>query len=273
MIKHGAIAIIAVSLRAASSLAGETGASEWAKGQLSSARLISAGGFDGGSYKAALEITLKGNAHTYWRNPGDAGAPPVFVFDGSDNLASATPRFPAPKRIVEDGSDVFGYVGRVMIPIDVAPRDPVKPVSVALVLRYAACEKICVPAEARLSLNLTPSAAPTALAPDIADAIKSLPKPIAIGGPAMTATRKIGPVKPTWNIAFDPTSTGASDLFSEAAEGWFFDTRRAADGTFDLILEEKPAEAATPVTVDLTYVDGPKAFATSIRLDASAATP
>jgi DsbC/DsbD-like thiol-disulfide interchange protein len=273
MMKSAPFALFVAAAWLCPAVAGEPGATDWSAGTLSSARLIAAGGLQGGTYGTAVEITLKGKAHTYWRNPGDAGAPPVFHFEGSVNLAEARPRFPAPTRIVEDGSDVFGYLDGVVFPIEVTPRDPGKPVELALVLQYAACERICIPAEARASLTLSPSDAPTALAGRVEAANAALPTPLASGGPALRVTPKPGATKPTWTIAFDPPVGASADLFSEAPEGWYFDTKRGDVGGFDLIREEKPADAASSVEIDLTLVDGARAFVTSIRLDAAAATP
>ncbi len=273
MLKSARLLIPLALIAALPARAGESGSSDWVRGQISSARLIAAGGLESGVYRAGVEIALDGRAHTYWRNPGEAGAPPVFKFDGSVNLAEARARFPAPTRITEDGSDIFGYLQGVVFPIEVTPRDPARPVELVLDLRYAACERICIPVEAQTRLTLAPSDAPTAVADRVNAANAALPKPIAIGGPALRATLKAGGDKPTWSIAVDPPASAGADLFSEAPESWFFDTKRVAAGGFELILEEKPSDAKGPVDVDLTLVDGARAFVTSIRLDASAAKP
>jgi DsbC/DsbD-like thiol-disulfide interchange protein len=273
MMKTAPIALVFAIAWLGAANAGEVGASDWSKGPLSSARLISAGGLSGGVYHAAVEITLKGNAHTYWRNPGDAGAPPVFHFESSSNLADARPKFPAPMRIAEDGLDVFGYLRSVVIPIEIKPRDPGKPVEFSMRLQYAACERICIPAEADATSTLSPVAAATPFTDAVAAANAALPTPLAKGGPALRVAAKPGAPKPTWSIAFEPPVGAGADLFSEAPEGWFFDTKRAADGGFDLILEEKPADANSPVAVELTMVDGDRSFVTSIRLDGGTATP
>jgi len=141
------VALLAIAGAAAPAAA--QSASAWVQGPLSSVRLI-AGNADGGVWRAGIEITLKSGAHTYWRSPGDSGVPPTFDFAGSTNLKSADVKFPAPKAMEEAGMQIFGYEGAVVFPWQIAAADPGKPVAIVLHLQYAACEKTCRPAEARL---------------------------------------------------------------------------------------------------------------------------
>ena len=102
MIQASAIALGALTVPAASA---EEFSTQWAASAKSQARLVAA---DEGL--AGFEIRLAPGAITYWRDPGDAGAPPAFDFSGSDNVAKVEPVFPAPERIAEsDGSEAFGY--------------------------------------------------------------------------------------------------------------------------------------------------------------------
>ena len=55
-------------------------------------------------YIAAVEIKLTPKAITYWRQPGEAGVPPQFSFQGSENVARAEFLFPTPQRLDEDGA-------------------------------------------------------------------------------------------------------------------------------------------------------------------------
>ncbi len=112
-------------------------------------RLIAGAPHGRGLYAAAAEIKLSGAAITYWRTPGDAGVPPAFSFQGSDNLAAAAVAYPAPARIDEQGLEAFGYRGSVTFPIAVTARDPAKPVRLRLTLDYAVCDNICLPAKER----------------------------------------------------------------------------------------------------------------------------
>ena len=255
---------MAASFFAPSTIArAQVGASEWSDARLAAARLVAAAGLHQGHYQAGVEISLKGASHTYWRNPGDSGAPPVFKFDGSKNLAGARVFYPAPRRIGEDGLDVFGYLGSVVFPVEATPVDPKKPVELHLDLQYAACERICVPAEARATLTLSPGDASTGMEAEIAAAFKALPSPLERSPRVARAPKS---EKPTWELRFDPPLATDDDVFAAAPDNWFFTTRRDGDHVA-LTLEQSPSDATAPVIVDLTLVGGRAAHQTSVRLD------
>src|ERR687891_1737067 len=78
--------------------------SPWDEGLQSAARLIAAraAGTGGGLlYRSGVEIRLNPGWKTYWRYPGDSGAPPTFDFSKSENVKSATVLFPAPLRFAD----------------------------------------------------------------------------------------------------------------------------------------------------------------------------
>ena len=255
--------------------AADTLASPWSQGAKSRARLVAAGGLDDGVYKVGVEITLSRNALTYWRSPGDAGVPPVFAFGGSANLADAKVLYPAPGRYIEGGGAAFGYRDRVVFPVEVRPADPSRPVSVKLDLNYAVCENICIPAEASMQMSLRPDAPRSAEAADIEAFRQKVPQPI-----AMTVTPRFhlwgvrDAAKPTWRVKLANPPAAGADLFAEGPDGWYFDTARSGDLTFDIILAEKPKTSALPLDgVVLTINEGDRAYEATTRLDAPAPKP
>ena len=128
-------------------------------------RLIDGGNPDG-ERMAGVDIRLKDGWKTYWRVPGDAGTPPVFDWSKSENLASATVLWPAPKRYFDpEAGEAIGYKHRVVFPVRVRPKEAGKPVILRLSLDYALCKEMCIPAHADLERTL-----PARAAPDAADA-------------------------------------------------------------------------------------------------------
>ena len=244
--------------------------SPWAQGDKSRARLLAAGGLAEGRYLAGVEIRLAPKNLTYWKLPGDAGVPPVFSFEGSKNLKSAQALYPAPRRFPEAGGEAFGYMDEVLFPLMVTPIDPTKPVSVALKLDYATCEKICIPARAELSLELAPTAKPGAEAGLLRAWLDRTSRPP--GDPAAPRPVLTPAEKPNaWHVRF--SGQAPADLFAEGPDDWFFDTRRSADG-FDLILAQQPADApAGSVELILTMVVGDRAFEARTPLDVGRAKP
>ena len=255
LVQISAALVIALVASGAPAYAQE--ASAWARDAKSMARLVAAGGRD---MAAGVEITLAPGAVTYWRAPGEAGVPPRFSFEGSANLARAEVFYPAPKRIAEPDGEVFGYEGGVTFPISVTPIEPAEPVGLSLHMDYAACERICVPARADLALTLAPSAPPSRFSASLAAAFASVPSQAEPGRVSVTRNADGWLVRPR-----------ADDLFVEAPEGWFFQSRKRADG-FVLTLAQRPPGApdAPPPALRLTFVDGDRAFEAVIDLDAAA---
>src|ERR1700754_4067048 len=95
-----AVAAYAISTLAVPATAED--ASRWDGDARSAIRLI-AGSRSGGVVRAGVQIRIKPGWHTYWRNPGDAGVPPRFDFQGSQNVKSVDVRWPSPKRLPEAG--------------------------------------------------------------------------------------------------------------------------------------------------------------------------
>jgi DsbC/DsbD-like thiol-disulfide interchange protein len=243
--------------------------SEWAVGLKSSARLL-AGDAAEGRLQAGVEIKLSPGAITYWRDPGDAGLPPVFSFEGSLNLADAQAFFPEPRRLNEGAGEAFGYDHSLVLPIEVEPIDPTKPVALSLKLGYAVCEKICVPAKADLHVLLSPGAASSPYAKAIAQAKAEVPRPVewsALAGKAQLSAAGDA----MWRLCFESQQGRERDLFVEGPERWWFAVKREAaspsgESCFVVKLEQKPDGAQLPVRAKLTVTGGAGAFETEVAI-------
>ena len=242
--------IALVALTAPTARSADLFSTDWAASAKSQARLVAAG-----DDLAGFEIRLAPRAITYWRDPGDAGVPPTFDFSGSDNVLKVEPVFPAPERIAEsDGSEAFGYEQGVVLPLRVEPRDPAKPVTLAVYVNYAVCERICLPARARLKLTLPD--APSPYAGLVEAALDEAPRPV--------PPKEFGDLSPDgadkWRLC-TPHETGKSlDLFVEAPEGWRIAAKPAphdaSSDCFRLTLIEKTKDADLPVALRLTMTGG-----------------
>src|SRR5262249_37492548 len=155
----------------------------------SAARLIAGARAAGVVLRAGIEIRLKTGWHTYWRYPGDAGVPPQFDFKGSQNVKDVQVLWPAPRLITEAGGNAIGYVGEAIFPLRVLAQDPALPVVLRLKLDYAICEKLCVPAEARLELALSKRQASRDAA--LAAAEARVPKRVGLGEGDALAIRAV----------------------------------------------------------------------------------
>jgi DsbC/DsbD-like thiol-disulfide interchange protein len=228
-------------------------------------------------WRVGVEIHLAEGALTYWRTPGGAGVAPVFSFAESMNVAQVAIRYPAPTRIEEEGTEVYGYRDDVTFPLEVTPREASLPMILTLTLSYAVCERICLPAQATAALDLPARPAPTPLEDAqslaLARAEASVPQPLSRGErDAMVSIAPLeGAIPPAWRVVVH--GDAARDLFAEAADGWYFETRRAdVPGAFLIIQAEKPktaGDAAVPVT--LTLAGSPRSYEFGAMLDRRAA--
>ena len=207
-----AIAIV-VSPCLSATIAMAQDASAWDKGLHSAARLI-AGAANDAQRQAGVEIRLDPGWHTYWRDPGDSGVPPTFDFSGSENVKSVNVLWPAPMRFPDgDGGYSIGYTQSFILPLQVVPKNTAHAPVVHLKLGYAVCEKLCVPADANLTLHLASSGK---AASAIAKAEARVPRRTPIGvntGLAIRSMRRDG----SGRIVIDVAAPGgeAVDLFAE----------------------------------------------------------
>ena len=111
-----------------------------------------------GTRTVALRITLADGWKTYWRAPGDAGIPPHFTFDGSQNLASVEMLWPRPEIFQSAGQRTVGYHHELVLPIVVTPTDIGEPIRLETLIEMGICEEICVPVEVELLAEIAASA-------------------------------------------------------------------------------------------------------------------
>jgi len=250
--------------------------SPWAKADKSEVRLISAGSSDADkSQRVGVDIRLARGWHTYWRYPGDAGIPPRLDWSGSTNLASAEIRWPAPRRIlVEGGIESIGYTDGVLFPVIVRPVDTTKPIALRLKIDFGVCEKICIPASARLALDIPPESGKQNAALEAAEArVPLAPKP------GDTVPRVIGsklqPGKPPQALIEVAVASGKSiDLFAEGPTGdWALPLPKLVEhkggrARFSLTLEGAPTGTGPiPPKLRLTLISGNDAIESLVPLD------
>ncbi|WP_299947126.1 protein-disulfide reductase DsbD domain-containing protein [uncultured Ruegeria sp.] len=98
-----------------------------------------------GTYQGALRLTLKEGWKTYWRAPGDAGIPPQFDWKGSGNIADIAITWPTPHVFDQNGFRSVGYVDQLVLPVEITPKNPAKPVRLRGEMDLGVCKDVCVP--------------------------------------------------------------------------------------------------------------------------------
>ncbi|HIP22551.1 MAG TPA: hypothetical protein EYG79_02980 [Rhodobacteraceae bacterium] len=122
-----------------------------------SVKLLKGWQAEDGSYQLALEFKLNEGWKTYWRMPGPAGLPPVFGWEGSDNIGEVRYDWPTPEIIDQSGMITLGYHNTFVLPIRISPEAD-GPVRMAMTLNFGVCSDICVPAQAVFLARLNGSA-------------------------------------------------------------------------------------------------------------------
>jgi DsbC/DsbD-like thiol-disulfide interchange protein len=255
--------------------------SPWDNDIRSAARLVAANARDESGariLRAGVEIKLEPGWKTYWRYAGDSGVPPAFDFSASDNVKDATVLFPAPMRFADGaGGYSIGYKGMVMLPVRIVPKDAKKPVTLRMKFDYAACEKLCVPAKAKVELTL--SGGNSSLDAAVTSAEARVPKPgrIADGqSPSVQAVkREVGSGKPRIVVDVMAPTDSSVELFAEGpSPDWALPLPQPVAGApkglhrFSFELDGLPSGAKPEgANLRLTAIAGDRAAEAVFRLD------
>jgi suppressor for copper-sensitivity B len=132
------------------------GASPWIKTEQTSIRLLTNVSAIGNSQniQLGLQFKLEPGWKIYWRSPGDAGYPPRLNWKRSENLKKVNFGWPLPIRFSVSGIQTIGYKKEVVFPIGATINDQNKRLKLRADLDYLACNEICIPYKAALSLDI-----------------------------------------------------------------------------------------------------------------------
>ena len=134
----------------------------------------------GSAVTVALEENIRDGWHTYWINPGDAGAPTEIKWTLPQGWSAGDIQWPTPKRLPVGPLMDYGYEGKLWllqkltVPADAKAGDTV---TLKAAVDWLVCKDICVPEETTLSLPLKigPAVPDPAVTKDFAAARNLLP--------------------------------------------------------------------------------------------------
>jgi len=252
-------------------------ASDWFLTDQGRVRLVAAApsAGDGDSLQLGLDFRLAPHWKIYWRSPGDAGYPPRLDWAGSSNFAGATMAWPAPQRFSVQGLDTIGYTDAVVFPLTARLEHAGTAAHLRLALSYLTCEKICIPYDTVLTLDLPagpPRAGDTGYAALIARYAARVPRDGG-AGLALAAATVIPGKQPVLELRVKAEQLlHAPDAFIEGPEGVTFGAPRLVHGEAPgeallrlPVFGERPAierMVGHPVTV--TLVDGERSLEAAI---------
>jgi len=144
-------------------------------------RLVTAGKPDAqGRVKGLIDVFLKPGWKTYWRDPGSAGVPPTLDVPARTGVEGVEIHYPAPERHDDGYGSWAGYGASVALPVTITFADPSKPARIEAELFLGVCQTICIPVQARFSLDTSAGDEPEDIAA-VEAAFAALPEPAASG--------------------------------------------------------------------------------------------
>jgi thiol:disulfide interchange protein DsbD len=109
----------------------------------------------GGTITIALEEKIAPGWHTYWKNPGDAGAPTEIAWTLPPGWKASAIQWPRPKRLPVGPLMDYGYEGTPwLLSRLTAPAGASGTVTIKAAVSWLVCEKICIPEDTVLTLTL-----------------------------------------------------------------------------------------------------------------------
>src|SRR5258706_661161 len=138
-----------------------------------------AGVAPGGTVSIALNEIIRKKWHTYWINPGDAGAPTIIIWHLPPGWSAGAIQWPYPKPLPVGPLMNFGYEDQVALLSDLkAPADakPGDKATLSADVMWLVCSDVCIPEENHLTLPL-----PVAAAAPPPDAKAAMVFPVARG--------------------------------------------------------------------------------------------
>lgn len=138
-----------------SPLPAHAASSAWHHVEGASIRLVTSGSPDSdGIVRGALEIRLKPGWKTYWRDPGSSGVPPTLSATANGAPVTLELHFPEPQRFEDDYAPWAGYDRSVALAITMTlPEGADDARSLEADAFLGVCETICIPVQARLTLE------------------------------------------------------------------------------------------------------------------------
>ncbi len=111
----------------------------------------------GKPFRVGLLLRMAPNWHTYWKFSGDAGLPTELKWKLPPGWKIGEIQWPIPLKTIDPGDiQTYGYENEVLLVQEITPPPNVDSSTVKLVAEasWLVCEKICIPGNATLNLEL-----------------------------------------------------------------------------------------------------------------------
>ncbi len=127
-----------------------------------------------------VQLRMAPRWHTYWRNPGESGAPTKIDWTLPPGVKAGEILWPVPEKNLASGMTTYVYHDEVvlLVPLTLADNVPAGPLELKAKVSWLECEEACVPgkADVKATLNIGAAAKPSADAALIETWKKRLPQ-------------------------------------------------------------------------------------------------
>ena len=144
-----------------------------------------------------LKLKMEEGWHVNWKNPGDAGLAPSIKWELPEGFTAGEIQWPIPERLLVSEFVLFGYEGTVLLPVEITPPATIEneKFSITASCDWVVCGEVCVPGEAKLSLELlvkqSTNLVDSKWASEFASTRDRLPDAYSVCGVSATATDSI----------------------------------------------------------------------------------
>jgi DsbC/DsbD-like thiol-disulfide interchange protein len=210
-----------------------------------------------GTFRGALQIDVAPGWKTYWRDPGDAGVPPQITFSPASGITAADVGFPVPKRFDDGTTHWAGYEWPITLALTLHTAAGSAPGLLEADVFLGLCQSICIPVQAKLTLDAVRNADDMFDRATVSAAFDSLPaKASAQFG--VSTTRVEGQV-----LIVDAAAPASADmtLFLAGDGGYTFgEPKRNSEATqFTVPILSRPKDVSAPASIAYTLSDGDNA--------------
>lgn len=136
----------------------------------------------GKPFWVAVRLQISPEWHIYWRNPGSSGYPTSVDWTLPQGFTAGPIQWPYPDRFDFEGLVIYGYEGTTYLLVRITPPADLKAgqaIDLHADVGWLACQKVCMPGKAAVSLQLKAGSGPAQLdessAKTFADARSKLP--------------------------------------------------------------------------------------------------
>lgn len=135
----------------------------------------------GQTFMIGAQFKMLDGWHVYWKNPGDSGTEPQFIWELTDGLKIGAPLWPAPQMFLKPPFATFGHENELLLPFSVKVPDSVEPGQVLNFrtdISWLVCREICIGQDGSASLTIMvgENAVASEVQPQFSEALASLPE-------------------------------------------------------------------------------------------------